>query len=157
MSPQVHWVSGRVIRFGVRSSEGFCSSVFSLSVNPKASDVYLAARSVAGDFKVSLLSSGKWQIGFTAAHGEDRSSATRTPPSLKASHERIVDRWPRPSEMEPGLTKAFAVLIASAGVTLPPTDPPSDLAEVNWYPKPEAKRLVEFQVFLSAPALAIGG
>jgi hypothetical protein len=150
-------VAGGVIRFGVRSSEGFCSSVFRLWANPRASDVYLAARSSAGDFKVSLHSSGKWQIGFTAAHVEGRSPATRTRPPVKASDERIVDRWPRPAEMSPGLTKAFAVLVASAGVTLPPADPESDLADVKWHPKPETKRLVEFQVFLSTPAVTIRG
>jgi len=154
MSPMANSVSGGVIRFGVRSSEGFCSGVFRLWANPKASDVYLAAHSVTGDFKVSLHSSGKWQIGFTAAHVQSRSSATRARPP-KASEERIIDRWPRPAEMAPGLTKAFAVLVASAAVTLPPADPESDLADVNWYPKPETKRLVEFRVFLSTPAVTV--
>jgi hypothetical protein len=150
-------VSGGVIRFGVRSSEGFCSGVFRLWANPKASDVYLAACSVAGDFQVSLLSSAKWQIGFTAAHGEGPPSATRRRPAVKASEERIIDRWPRPPETAPGLTEAFAVLVASAAVTLPPAGSESDLADVSWYPKPETERLVEFRVFLSTPAVTIRG
>jgi hypothetical protein len=155
MSPMADSASGGVIRFGVRSSDGLCSSVFRLWANPKASDVYLAAHSVSGDFKVSLQSSGKWRIGFTAAQVGGRSPATRTRPP-KASEERIVDRWPRPSEMAPGLTKAFAVLVASAGLTLPPADSESDLADVSWCPTPEAKRLVEFLVFLSTPAVTLG-
>jgi hypothetical protein len=152
-----HSASGGIIRFGVRSSEGACSSVFGLWANPKASDVYLAAHSVSGDFKLSLLSSGKWQIGFTAAPVEGQSSATETRPPVEAAEERIVDRWSRPSEMESGLTRAFAVLVASAAVTLPPADSELGLADVSWYPKPQTKRLVEFQVFLAAPHHTIRG
>jgi len=148
-------VSGGVIRFGVRSSEGFCSSVFRLWGNPKASDVYLAAHSNTGDFKVGLHSSGKWQIGFTAAHPGDRSPATRTRPPVQAPEERIIDRWPRPPEMAAGITPAFAVLVASAAVTLRPADSESDLADVSWHPKPATKRLVEFQLFLCAPAVTV--
>lgn len=148
-------VSGGVIRFGVRSSAGCCSSVFRLWAKPKASDVYLAARSIAGDFKVSFFSSGKWQIAFTAAPEEGRSSATRTPPSLIAWDERIVDRWPQPPETAPGLTKAFAVLVASEALALPTVGSESDPADVSWYPKPPTARLVEFQIFLTTPAVTI--
>src|SRR5436309_6742905 len=56
-------------------------------------DVYVAPRSVAGSFKVSLHESGKFRFRFTS---DEKASKF-----LKEGQDRAVFKWPRPTHDAP--------------------------------------------------------
>jgi hypothetical protein len=54
-----------VARFGVGSADGPRSAVWRLWTGKGTSDVYVAARTLGGNLKVSLHESGVWRYAFT--------------------------------------------------------------------------------------------
>jgi hypothetical protein len=92
-------------RFGVKAGDGRQSSVWRIWVPTGKSDVYVAARSIAGKLKVSLHSSGVWREGFTREFSENPGSFALPP------GDRARQKWRRPAEFAPGLTMAYQVLI----------------------------------------------
>ena len=148
--------AGGEIRFGVKSEEGLRSGVIRVWANRNRSDVYVAARSVASEYKVSLHESGNWQIGFTREHALGHSPRTRTRVPIREVRERLITRWSRPPEVMPGLTRAFAVLVSAAGVVLRGDDGSGD-DDIYWYPKPKEKPIAKFDIFLSTPGARVTG
>jgi len=78
------------IRLGVGSREGAKSGVWRIWAGKGKSDVYLAVRSYAGIFKVSLHESGRCSVAFTSQFAE------RNPSALAGrGGSRYFDKWRR--------------------------------------------------------------
>jgi hypothetical protein len=86
-------------RFAVGTPDGAHSSVW--RVWAYRSDVYVAARSIVSEMRVSLHASGKWRAAFTEKH------LKRPQPFIDPSRDRAVDKWERPPEFAPGWTRGF--------------------------------------------------
>jgi hypothetical protein len=94
-----------VIRLGVGSREGAKSGVWRIWAGKGKSDVYLAVRSYAGIFKVSLHESGRCSVAFTSQFAE------RNPSALAGrGGSRYFDKWRRKTHSGSGLSIPFRLV-----------------------------------------------
>jgi hypothetical protein len=127
-------------RFGVLAGDGRQSSVWRVWVPSRSSDVYVAARSIAGKLKVSLHGSGAWREGFTREFSENPGTF-RLPPG-----DRAREKWRRPAEFAPGLTLAYQIVIPESELWKPVeiTNP----RDVRWEPSAPAGSQTVFSLLL---------
>lgn len=128
------------IRFGVGEPNGVQSAVWRLWLNNQRTDVYLAARSIARDLKVSL-HPDYWYFGFTKHHVE------RGSPVLPADADRKVKYWERPPEFAPGWTRAFSIIVPESELV---PQSPYEGVDVVWFSAPPPAHLTEFTLLLAA-------
>lgn len=146
-------VKNPVVRFAVGDPAGAQSSIWRLWTGRKHSDVYLAARTVAQDVKISLHESGNWRHAFTSEHVSGPS------PLVSPDQDRAVSKWQRPPEMAPGVTMAFQILVPSSEATVPKQltggNPPGSEKATVWVPRAPAGSITHFTVlFTSSRATA---
>src|SRR5664279_4401308 len=65
------------------------SSVWRIWANKRSSDVYVAARTIAGVQRFSLHQSGVWRYAWTASAAQDH---------VPEDQDRVIDRWQRGDE-----------------------------------------------------------
>jgi hypothetical protein len=130
----------RGIRFAVGAPDGPRSAVWRLWVNQRGDDVYIAARGLARDIKVSL-HPDYWYYGFTADH------VRRGSRLLAPGEDRKKSVWARPTEFSPGWTRAFEIIIPSSEVIDERT--PYEGSEAVWFPKPPEGEAARFTVLFS--------
>jgi hypothetical protein len=107
-------------------------------------DVYLTCRPLGGKFKASLHQSGSWHVGFVRDFlnkNLDHSHPKREDP--------YIDRWPRPTEIAPGVTLAYRIVVPTSGVNIPITNklPKS----IIWIPAAPNGKAVEIDVVFTRP------
>ena len=134
-----------VYRFTVGAPDAERSSVWRLWTHtPKSAssgtEIYLAMRNIAADFKASLHASGSWRVGFS------RDDHPAAPPG----QDRAMHKWRRPEEMAPGWTRAFQVGVPSKDVVRPRLTKHAADAKVHWVQRPAARMGVFFDVFIAA-------
>ncbi len=139
-----------VVRFAVGDPAGAQSSVWRLWTSGKHSDVYLAARTVAQDLKISLHESGNWRHAFTSEHLSGPS------PFISPDQDRAVSKWQRPPEMAPGVTRAFQILVPGSEVTVPKQltggNPPGSQKATVWVPSAPSGSITYFTVLFTSQA-----
>lgn len=135
------------IRFATGDPQGARSSVFRIWTNARKDDVYIAARSLASELKVSL-HPNFWYFGFTKVHAQREGSL------VPQGTDRKLRSWNRPNELGPGWTRAFAVLIPGSELSTPVQ--PYEGSETLWLPPPEPDEIAHFTVVLSRPGAARG-
>ena len=123
------------LRFAVGSADGPRSDVWRVWAGTDGS-VYIAQRSLAGQFKVSLHPSGDWRVAFTRL--EDAQRLANLPKG-----ERVFHRL-TPAPGHPGTRRGFTILIPwfSAFVRQQP-----ELGPICWLPVPDGYA-AEVQIIL---------
>ncbi len=116
-------------------------------MNDRRDDVYIAARGLASDLKVSLHPEF-WYFGFTSRHVQRPSSLV--PPG--ADRKKRV--WDRPAEFGEGWTRAFGILVPASEVV--DDGPPYTGNEAVWFPTPGENEAVHFTILLSKPGAVRG-
>jgi hypothetical protein len=138
-----------VVRFGVGDPDGAQSSIWRMWTGRKRSDVYLAARMVAQDIKISLHESGNWRHAFTSEHMSGPS------PLISHDQDRAVSKWQRSPEMSPGITMAFQILVSASEIMVPKqlTDvtPPGPQKATVWVPRAPVGSITHFTVLFTSP------
>ena len=117
--------------------EGPRGNVWWLSTRKNKNDIYIGARAFADVMKISLHQSGIWRLAFTSEY-VSKGSAVVSP-----SQDRAIDKWERPPEFMPGVTKAFEIVIPGSEVTAP-KHPNANIVfhqhlggkEIVWVPAP---------------------
>lgn len=104
-------------------------------------DVYLACRELGGALKASLHQSGNWHIAFSEEFFENGFA--------DKPHDRFIDKWPRPSEIAPGVTLAFRIITPYSAVST--AYDVSSLKNITSIPAPPKNRAVEIAVIITAP------
>jgi hypothetical protein len=101
------------LRFGVGSTSGPQSSVWTLWVNEGKSDVYVGAEVVVGIQKLSFHQTGEFRFGYTKewARAHD---VTGTP-----SGGRLWEKWDRPPPAPDGFTKVFYIMVPGSELRVP--------------------------------------
>jgi hypothetical protein len=121
-----------VLRFAAGSPANVRSSVWKLWTH--RDDAYLLTRASGQWLKVSLHASGDWRIAYT--RGTTLNDA-----------QRVIHRWRRPAEMQPGWVKSLAIV-----VPFPTVSEPLDHYEVEpgvdieWFPEPRLNRKLTFRI-----------
>jgi hypothetical protein len=118
------------------------SSIWRIWANKSTSDVYVAARTVAGEQKFSLHESGDWRYAWTSEAAEALGGAL---PS------RVKDRWRRGDPDEIGWTPALSIWVRSEDVTEMPDDTKSE--EVRWVERPPVGWVVGIHLLFIQPDL----
>ena len=76
--------------------------------------MYLACRELGGALKASLHQSGSWHLAYLERFFEDA-----MPDDMKGESGRYIAQWPKPSEISPGYTLAFQIIVPAAAVSSP--------------------------------------
>jgi hypothetical protein len=139
--------STKGLRFAVGHPTGPRSSVWRVWMNHRRDDVYIAARGLASQLKVSL-HPDFWYYGFTSHYVRGPSSLVPTGTDRKISH------WERPSEFAPGWTRAFTIVVPASELVEPRSGYSGK--EVIWIAPPELDGAIHFTVLLSKPGAARG-
>jgi hypothetical protein len=122
-------------RFSVGDPNGARSFVYRVWAQDAAtgrankSDVYLAVRGLAGQFKISLHESGQWQCSLTKPGADFLRSAGY--PLLS----RHLTKWTRPAQTQSDCINAFAVLVPFCELRHFPDPQPE--GSIKWLPAPE--------------------
>jgi hypothetical protein len=117
------------------------SSVWRIWANRATSDVYVAARTVAGVQKFSLHESGDFRYAWT--------TNAMTSGQFTGISSRVIDQWERAEPNPIGWTPAMSVWTRSEDVTVMPDDTKPN--EVTWLPKARPGRATGFHLVLASP------
>jgi hypothetical protein len=128
------------LRFAVGSPDGPRAGVWRLWA--ERNDVYIAARILGGAYKISLHESGDWREAF------DSNYVRRHPELLPPGRDRTLERWPRPPELRPGLTRAFRILVPRSEV-VGAASPLRSSKQVTWVLPAPVGWLTCFTILLS--------
>ena len=114
-------------RFAVGNPRYRRSSIWRVwtSKSPK-SDIFIAARNLAGTLKMSLHESGIWRAAFTAEY-----AAKYLKDSIPPSKARRLEEWKRPPDIAPGVTLAFRIIIPNQDLEVIPIDANLSSKEIN--------------------------
>jgi hypothetical protein len=142
-----------IVRFAVGDPEGARSAIWRLWTSRTKSDVYVSAWALTSVLKVSLHESGDWRHAFTDTRG-----MRYVPPG----RDRAMASWERPADFDPGVTKAFEIVIPASEVTKPAYlgwdkdfRPEYAGKKVFWVPSPPGGYAAHFTViFTSAEVTA---
>jgi hypothetical protein len=139
--------STKGLRFAVGAPAGPRSAVWRIWMNDRRDDVYIAARALASELKVSLHPEF-WYFGFTKQHTRRGSSV------VPSGSDRKMHVWSRPVEFGTGWTRAFSIVVPASEVV--EASSPYTGSEAVWFPQPADGEAVHFTVLLSKPDAARG-
>lgn len=114
-------VGGKGIRVAVGEA-GKRSGIWRMWTNKN--DIYIAARTIAGQQKFSLHQSGRWRYAWTELGAAE----------FGIVDNRAIDRWERPESDHIGWTKSLSIWVRSEDVTEVGGD--ASTQDVVWVPAP---------------------
>ena len=138
------------IRVAVGSREGPKSGVWRIWPGTGKSDVYVAVRSYAGIFKVSLHESGDCYIGLTTQFAEDNPSAL-----TGRGGSRHFDRWTRRTHSGSQLSIPFRLVFPGSELREVSTQDDQD-PRVQWIVPPAQNQSVDMAVVFTGQCYADG-
>ena len=138
-SVEVHGPGG-TIRVAV-GRPGHRSSVWRIWANQNKSDVFVAARVLAGTQKFSLHESGDWRNQWVTKEKAQR---------FTSKENRVLDQWPRPPARPGGWTTGLTIWVPSDDL-LDITDDKQSLAGVDWIPEPPPDSAIGIHVVVAEP------
>lgn len=134
---------GLRLRFVVGTLHGPWSGTWVVWANQGKGDIYVAARSVASQIKVSLHQSGQCRMALTREH-------LRRPNPLLGPSDRGAIVWEMRENLGmPGVSRPLAINFP--GTELRPDVPPPKKAPVVFITPPPAARLVEVSIVFTSP------
>lgn len=139
-------MEGLRVIIGDGTDEGPRSALWRVFTGRKTSDVYIGARAIAGEVRVSLHERGPWRFAFTEKH--QRRPRSFVPPE----EDRARYKWSRPAEFAPGLTRAFLIVVASSELRAPRGPDPLKKPAV-WLPPPPEGYEIDINLFFARNAL----
>jgi hypothetical protein len=138
-------MAGLRVIVGDGTDQGPRSALWRVFTGRKTSDVYIGARPIAGEIRVSLHERGPWRFAYTEQH-------QRGPRSfVPLEEDRARYKWARPAEFAPGLTRAFIIVVASSELRAP-RDPDPLKKPAVWLPPPPDGSQVEIDLFFARNA-----
>jgi hypothetical protein len=140
----------RVLRFGVRDDAGHRAATWKLwtETSGRRSEIYLACREL-GTLKTSFHESGAWHVAYSKAFFEG--DVMDTGPR----QDRFLEKWPRPTEIAPGLTLAFRIVTSPYAVT---TDiEAASPKDIIWLPKASGSQSTSIAILISKLSTSTDG
>jgi hypothetical protein len=131
---------GGTIRVAV-GRPGHRSSVWRVWANQNKSDVFVAARVLAGTQKFSLHESGDWRNQWVTKEQAQR---------FTSNENRVLDQWPRPPAGPEGWTTGLTIWVPSDDL-LDIADDKQPLAGVGWIPEPPTDSALGIHVVVAVP------
>jgi len=129
---------GGTIRIAVGRA-GFHSGVWRVWAGRNQSDLYVAARVLAGTLKFSLHKSGDWRHQWLSqAHARHFAN----------TEDRIIDQWASPSSGPGGWTRGLTIWVPGEDIVDIPDDK-HRLDGVDWLPAPPADVAIGMHVVIA--------
>jgi hypothetical protein len=138
-----------VVRFAVGNPDGPQSPAWRLWTSRNTSDVFLAARTIAGQAKATFHESGRWRHAFTGEY------ASGPNPYVQPGEDRATAKWQRPPEVAPGITRAFVIMVPASELTSPKV-PFASKPDTVWVPPAPSGLATCLTTFFITPAADIG-
>jgi len=138
-SPQHVVPAGGTLRFRVIAADKRTSDVWRIWTIKTTADVYVAARSVASEIKISLHASGVWQHGLT--------STAAIEAGVDAS-KRLFQRWTSHPELVPGWQRPVQIILANAQLQHGAPRPPASVISV---PAPNSRSASIIEIWIETP------
>lgn len=142
----------KTIRFGVKSAAGFRSSTWGCRAQTSGGkhDFYVMCRALKGALKTSMhLHWGWWQVAFEKPFIKKISSETGWTRGY-----REIEKWLRPSEITPGTTLAYRLVIPESALTIQGS-PDYKGKGIIWLPEPPRDMAVEISFLLTSSDVVI--
>lgn len=130
-----------MLRFGVRAISGRCAATWKVW-SEAGGEVYITTRPLGGCIKASLHASGQWHVALEREAFEGL-RMTEAPQQLRT---RFADRWLRPSEIRPGTTLAYQIVVPWYSAT---SRAPITRDDIVWVPPAPEAHAVEFAVLFT--------
>jgi hypothetical protein len=142
----------RALRFGIHDDAGRRAATWKLWTETSAgrSEAYLTCRSLGGTLKTSLHESGKWHIAYSQRTFEEYVKG-----AIPKFEDRYIEKWPRPSDIAPGITLAFRIVTPWSAVTTPVKG--GRFKGVTWLPKAPESKAIEIDVLITKPTTQVTG
>lgn len=142
----------RSLRFGISDGIGLRAATWKLWTETSGgkSEVYLACRSLGGTLKASLHQSGNWHIAYS--HKTFKEKVEGAIPKFK---DRFIERWPRPSEIAPGVSLAFRIVTPYSAVTS--SLDTGNFKGVQWLPNAPELKATEIDILITKPTTKVTG
>jgi hypothetical protein len=136
----------QALRFGIHDGAGRRATTWKLWTETSAgrSEVYLACRRLGGVLKTSLHESGKWHIAYSQRAFEERVKG-----AIPKFKDRYIEKWPRPSEIAPGITLAFRIVTPWSAVSTPVKE--DKFKGVTWLPNAPEPKATEIDILITEP------
>jgi hypothetical protein len=137
------------IRFAVGTPLGQRAETWRCWAPRKKNDVYVGPRSIAAAYHLSLHESGEWHVGLSEQFKRETAEQGRW-----VGGSRLLAEFPRPSEIAPGVTLGFRIIVPASAVSIDfkQENLPSDLV---WIPPPSADRAVEVSLLIVREAVLV--
>jgi hypothetical protein len=113
--------------------------------------VYLAPRSIAAAYHLSLHESGEWHVGFSEEFKRELLEEGRW-----VGGSRLIAQFPKPAEIAPGTILGFRILIPASAVTIDSSNE-THPTELVWIPSPPPDRAIEISVLILSPSVKLSG
>lgn len=131
------------IRIGVKNDADQKSAVWRIwTAKAPKYDIYIAARNIAGEFKVSLHETGDWRAAITKQYAEKLFDD-----SVNIPNERILDKWERPKALTKDLTLAYRIIVPNSDLE----EGPSYTKKIEWIAPKFENNNTEILLFLTKP------
>ena len=142
----------RVLRFGIHDGAGRRAATWKLwtETGVGRSEVYLACRSLGGTLKTSLHESGKWHIAYSQRVFDEHVKG-----AIPKFGDRYIEKWPRPSDIAPGITLAFRIVTPWSAVSTPIKK--DKLKGVTWLPNAPEPKATEIDILITKPTTQATG
>lgn len=142
----------RALRFGIHDGADRRAATWKLWTEAASgkSEVYLACRSLGGTLKASLHESGKWHIAYSQRAFEENVRG-----AIPKFEDRFIEKWPRPSEIAPGITLAFRIVTPWSAVTNVLEE--SNSQRVIWLPNAPEPKATEIDILMTQPTTPVTG
>jgi hypothetical protein len=145
-------MSQRALRFGIHDGAGRRAATWKLwtEAGGGKSEVYVSCRALGGTLKASLHQSGKWHIAYSQRTVEEYVKG-----AIPKFQDRYIEKWPRPSELAPGITLAFRIVTPWSAVTKPIEG--CNVKGVTWLPNAPEQKATEIDILFTKPTTRVNG
>ena len=140
----------QALRFGIHDGTDRRAATWKLWTEAAGgkSEVYIACRSLGGTLKASLHESGKWHIAYSQRAFEENVRGV-----IPKFEDRFIEKWPRPSEIAPGITLAFRIVTPWSAVTNVLEE--SSARRVIWLPNAPEPKATEIDILITQPTTPV--
>jgi hypothetical protein len=126
----LRWAAGR--------PDGPRSMTWLVTANNNSDEVYVGARGLMNDMKMSLHASGNWRLALNDPKKY-----------VPVGADRVIGRWTPPPEFATGWRRAAVIHTPSTTFAAPYKEPrTSDGAPIRWFAAPEPPYHLQFQILL---------
>ncbi|MEX0921424.1 MAG: hypothetical protein WDZ84_01495 [Rhodovibrionaceae bacterium] len=142
-------MANQVLRFGVTDGKDKRAATWNLTARKGVNgpEIYLSCRELGGTMHTSFHGSGSWHSAYTREAFEKHIKEV-----APEGTDRFIEKWPRPTEIKPGVTVAYKILTPWTTVTTPRQEGERAFVEI---PAAAEGNVIETTILLIDPKVQV--